>query len=56
MRPIFGIATLVVIGIIIADLVAHPDALTAGGRALNGLIVPSFQGLLGSAPSGYQPK
>jgi hypothetical protein len=52
MRGIFALATLAVIGIIIADLAAHPAALKAGGQALNSLLVPTYQGLLGQAP-GY---
>jgi hypothetical protein len=52
MRAIVSITTLAIIGIIVADLVAHPAALTAGGSALNKLIVPTYQGLLGTAP-GY---
>lgn len=51
MRGLYGIATLAVIGIIIADLAAHPQALTAGGNALHGLIVPTYQGLLGQKVS-----
>jgi hypothetical protein len=55
-RGIFGLATLVVIGVIIADIATHPDALKIGGQQLNNLTISSFTGLLGQtpSPSGYR--
>jgi hypothetical protein len=50
-RGVFAILTLAVVGMIIADLAAHPQALTAGGNALHGLLVPTYQGVLGQKVS-----
>lgn len=51
MRGVFSILTLAVVGMIIADLAAHPGALTAGGNALHSLLVPTYQGVLGQKVS-----
>ena len=51
MRAIFGLATLVVIGVIVADLVTHPTALKVGGNALNQLSVTALTSILGNAPT-----
>lgn len=52
-RPttIIGLAGLIVVGIIIADLIANPNGTTAAGNAINNLASTSVGGLLGHAPS-----
>lgn len=54
MRPttLIGLAGLVVVGIIIADLITHPSGTTAAGNAINNLASTSVAGLLGTAPAG----
>ena len=54
MRGIVGLATLAFIGIIIADLAMHPDALKAGANGLQGILVATYSGMLGQAPH-YNP-
>lgn len=53
MRPtsLLGLAGLIVVGIIVADLITHPSGTTAAGNAINQLASTSVSGLLGSAPS-----
>lgn len=46
-----GLAGLIVVGIILADLLIHPDGTTAAGNAINQLAATSVGGLLGSAPT-----
>lgn len=50
MRGLWGALTLALVGIIIADLAAHPKALTAGATGLHNLIVPTYSAMLGVAP------
>jgi hypothetical protein len=50
MRGVFGLATLAIIGVIIADIAIHPDALKAGLQGVNQLAKTTFTGLLGSVP------
>lgn len=50
MRGIFGALTLAMIGVIIADLVLHPAALTAGGTQLNNMLKTTFSAMLGTPP------
>ena len=50
MRGIFGALTLAMVGVIIADLVIHPAALTAGGTQLNQALKTTFTAMLGTAP------
>lgn len=47
MRGFWGALTLILSGIIVADLVANPDGVKAGGSALHNLIVPTFSAMLG---------
>jgi hypothetical protein len=49
-RAVFGLATLAFIGVIVADIVAHPDALKAGLTGLNSILTTTFTGMLGSVP------
>ena len=53
MRPttVIGLAALVVVGIIVADLLTHPEGTKAAGNAVNQLTKTSVQGLLGSVPA-----
>lgn len=50
MRAVFGLATLAFMGVIVADIVAHPDALKSGLGGLNTILVTTFSGMLGSVP------
>lgn len=50
MHQVFALATLVVMGVIVADLVTHPAGVQAGGGALVGIAKPAFSALLGQAP------
>jgi hypothetical protein len=54
MRAVFGLATLAFIGVIIADIATHPQALAWGLGGLNNILVTTFTGMLGQAPT--QPK
>ena len=58
MRPttIIGLAGLIVVGIIIADLITHPTGTAAAGNAINTLAETSTAGLLGSVPSTSSKK
>lgn len=49
MRPttLIGLAGLIVVGVIIADLVIHPTGTKAAGNAINQLASTSVNGLLG---------
>ena len=53
MRPttIIGLAGLIVVGVIIADLITHPSGTTAAGNAINQIATTSVSGLLGTVPS-----
>lgn len=48
-RPttLIGLAGLIVVGIIIADLVTHKNGTTAAANGINSLAKTSVQGLLG---------
>lgn len=48
------IALAVVSGIIIADVLIHPQGTLAAGGAANDVLVPSEASLLGAVP-GYSP-
>lgn len=48
---VFGLATLVVTGIIVADILIHPAGTTAASQGIRGLEVPAFKSLLGVTPS-----
>lgn len=54
MRPttLIGLAGLIVVGIIVADLLTHPKGTTAAGNAINNLASTSVSGLLGSTKKG----
>jgi hypothetical protein len=50
MRAIFGLATLAFMGVIIADIATHPQALNAGLTGLNSILTTTFTGMLGNVP------
>lgn len=50
-QQFWGALTLVIGGIIVADLVAHPDALKAGIAGLDSLAKTTFGSLLGYNPN-----
>jgi hypothetical protein len=56
MRAILGLATLAFMGVIVADIVTHPDALKAGLTGLNSILVTTFTGMLGSVPTVSPPR
>ena len=52
MRPttVIGVAGLVIVGLIIADFLTHPQGTATSFNGIAGLVVPSEQGLLGNNP------
>ena len=50
MRPtsVLGLAGLIVVGVIIADLIVHPEGTTAAANGINQLAKTSVGGLLGA--------
>lgn len=50
MKDLFAIGTVVVIGIIVADVLTHPEGTKAAGGALNDVLKTSFTAMLGSVP------
>ena len=50
MKDFWAIASLVVVGVIVADVLTHPSGVTAGGTALNKVLATSFTAMLGSVP------
>lgn len=45
-----GLAGLVVVGIMLADIIMHPTGTKAAGAVLTGIITPTEGALLGKAP------
>jgi len=54
MKDLFAIATLVVVGIMLADVVTHPKGVAAAGAQMNALARTGASALLGTVPSGYK--
>lgn len=50
-KDIAAIATLVVSGVIVADVLAHADAVKAAGGVLVSVLRTSFTAMLGTVPS-----
>lgn len=50
MNNVFAFATLIVMGIIAADVLTHPAGTKAAGTQLNTLTKTSFTALLGNVP------
>jgi len=53
-RPttVIGLAALIVVGVIVADLLTHPSGTAAAGNAVNQLAQTSVSGLLGGSNKG----
>ena len=51
---VLSLAALVVGGIIVADLIAHPTGTKAAAGGLVNLATPTYSALLGNVPSGYK--
>jgi hypothetical protein len=49
-----GLLGLVVVGVIVADAVMHPEGVKAAGNAAVALVTPTYGALLGQVPKGYQ--
>lgn len=49
---IAGIAMIVVAGVILGDVLIHPQGTTAAGNAFIGILTPSYDALLGTPPKG----
>ena len=49
---IIGLAALVVVGVIIADAIAHPTGLNAAANGLVNIATPTYAALLGQTPTG----
>lgn len=50
-KDLAAIGTLVVMGVIVADVLAHPDGVKAGGNVLTNVLGTSFTAMLGSVPA-----
>lgn len=48
----FALASLVVVGIIIADILVHPGGTSAASKGLQGMENSGVNGLLGVSPTG----
>lgn len=42
--------TLIVVGVIVADILIHPDGTTAAANGVASILKPSYSALLGTAP------
>lgn len=56
MRPttLLGLAGLVVVGIIIADVLTHPTGTKQAASGLVSIMTPTEAALLGAVPAGYK--
>jgi len=54
MGRIFALATLVITGVIIADILTHPGGVAAASSGINSLASSSFSALLGGGNTGGQ--
>lgn len=50
MKSVFGLFGLALGGIILADLVTHPEGVQAAGSALVGILKPTYSAMLGYRP------
>lgn len=48
-----GLAAAIVMGIIVADFVAHPKGTKAVAQGVVNLATPTYAALLGNVPTGY---
>jgi hypothetical protein len=53
-RPVIGVLTLVIGGIIVAQLTVNWKGVVAGGQVLNNILATSYAGLLGYNPIQQQ--
>jgi hypothetical protein len=49
MSRIFGIITIVIGGIIVADILTHPAGTAAASQGISGISKPAFNALLGQS-------
>lgn len=54
MGRLFSLASLVIVGVIIADILTHPAGVTAASTGINQLASSSFNALLGGSNPGGQ--
>jgi len=54
MKGFWGAITLVLAGVIIADLAVHPEGVKAGGTALDQILKTTFSGMLGAGAGPIQ--
>jgi hypothetical protein len=54
MGRLFSIATLIITGVIIADILTHPGGVRAASEGINTLASSSFSALLGGQNPGGQ--
>lgn len=52
----FTLATFVIAGIILADIIIHPAGTTAASQGVVSIITPSFNALLGGTGAGVGTK
>ena len=52
MHRFWSLAALVVGGIIVADILIHPQGTQAASTGITGVTTPAFGALLGKAPGG----
>lgn len=50
MRGALGIVTLAFVGVIVADLVTHPEGVKQGGTVLVNILTATYTAMLGSVP------
>lgn len=54
MGRIFALATLIITGVIVADILTHPTGVAAASSGINSLASSSFSALLGGGNQGGQ--
>jgi hypothetical protein len=54
MRGVYGVLTLVLGGVIVADLVVNWKGTVAGMQALNNILATSYTAMLGQVPQQQQ--
>ena len=48
-----AVIAVIVTGVIVADLIVHPNGTKAAGQAIATTATPTYAALLGNVPSGY---
>lgn len=54
MNKFWAVGTIVVVGVIVADVLTHPQGTQAAGAALNQTLATSFAAMLGNVPGGFK--